>query len=426
VRRTLLLLTALGFARAGPHVMSAPLAMRRRDGEKKRVLMLISDTGGGHRASAAALAAMMRKLRPQEVDVKIVDIWTEYGAWPDNQMAKSYNFLCKHQYLWRFMYHTSPVYEHPWALITRLTCGAGFKRCIGEYDPDLVISLHPLCQHLPLHLTRRFHSGVPFATVCTDLASAHGSWFVKGLDACFVASDEVRRIAERRGVDRSIIRQHGLPVREDFWQPRKAKVSPEQVSKLGLERDKRTVLVVGGGDGVGGLDTIVEATADQLGKDQPGKAQVVALCGKNAKARQRLEAKRAAGSWPQVDVQVRGFTNQMSSYMDAADCLVTKAGPGTIAEAAIKGLPTMLSSFLPGQEFGNVGYVRDHGFGTFAKRPREIARMVSNWMLDDAKLAGMSSSARQSATPQATEFVTRDLLELMDGGPRESLQNGRR
>jgi len=100
--------------------------------------------------------------------------------------------------------------------------------------------------------------------------------------------------------------------------------------------------------------------------------------------------------------------------MDAADCLVTKAGPGTIAEAAIKGLPTMLSSFLPGQEFGNVGFVREHGFGAFAKQPRVIAETVSNWMLDDAKLADMRSSARQSATPHATELVTKDLLELMD------------
>ena len=29
-------------------------------------------------------------------------------------------------------------------------CGAGFKRCIGAYDPDMVVSLHPLCQNLPL------------------------------------------------------------------------------------------------------------------------------------------------------------------------------------------------------------------------------------------------------------------------------------
>ena len=53
---------------------------------------------------------------------------------------------------------------------------------------------------------------MPFATVCTDLGGAHPSWFVKGVDACFVPSDAVHRIAERRGVDASKIRQHGLPV----------------------------------------------------------------------------------------------------------------------------------------------------------------------------------------------------------------------
>ena len=45
-----------------------------------------------------------------------------------------------------------------------------------------------------------------------------------------------------------------------------------------------------------------------------------------------------------------GFVKKMSELMEVADCLVTKAGPGTIAEAAIRGLPTMLSSYLPGQE----------------------------------------------------------------------------
>lgn len=40
----------------------------------------------------------------------------------------------------------------------------------------------------------------------------------------------------------------------------------------------------------------------------------------------------------------------MDEWMGAVDCIVTKAGPGTIAEAMIRGLPIMLSAFLPGQE----------------------------------------------------------------------------
>ena len=40
--------------------------------------------------------------------------------------------------------------------------------------------------------------------------------------------------------------------------------------------------------------------------------------------------------------------------MKASDVLVTKAGPGTIAEASICGLPCLMFSYLPGQEAGNI------------------------------------------------------------------------
>lgn len=48
----------------------------------------------------------------------------------------------------------------------------------------------------------------------------------------------------------------------------------------------------------------------------------------------------------------QGFVSNMDEWMGAVDCIVTKAGPGTIAEAMIRGLPIMLSAFLPGQEVG--------------------------------------------------------------------------
>ena len=64
-----------------------------------------------------------------------------------------------------------------------------------------------------------------------------------------------------------------------------------------------------------------------------------------------------------VHVQGLGFVTQMAEYMVAADVLVTKAGPGTISEAAALSLPVMLTSFLPGQEEGNIDFVVDNGFG---------------------------------------------------------------
>lgn len=48
---------------------------------------------------------------------------------------------------------------------------------------------------------------VPFATVVTDLGGAHPWWFHPKVDACFVPSDAVRRLAERRGLKGEQIRQ---------------------------------------------------------------------------------------------------------------------------------------------------------------------------------------------------------------------------
>ena len=77
-----------------------------------------------------------------------------------------------------------------------------------------------------------------------------------------------------------------------------------------------------------------------------------------------------------IRVQVCGFVKQMSDYMEVADVIITKAGPGTIAEATIRGLPTMLSSFLPGQEAGNVPFVVKSGFGEYSNQPETIAKTV--------------------------------------------------
>ena len=92
---------------------------------------------------------------------------------------------------------------------------------MDEHDPDLVVSVHPLTQGLPLHALEKRDGGrrkTPFATVVTDLGSAHPWWFHRDVDACFVPSAALTRSAKRRGLHRDQIRMYGLPVRPSFWQ----------------------------------------------------------------------------------------------------------------------------------------------------------------------------------------------------------------
>uniref|UniRef100_A0A453PYB6 Glycosyl transferase family 1 domain-containing protein n=3 Tax=Aegilops tauschii TaxID=37682 RepID=A0A453PYB6_AEGTS len=89
------------------------------------------------------------------------------------------------------------------------------------------------------------------------------------------------------------------------------------------------------------------------------------------------------------------------------------AGPGTIAEALIRGLPIILNDFIPGQEVGNVPYVVDNGAGVFSKSPKETAELVARWFGPGAEeRKRMSENALKLAQPEAVFDIVRDIHEL--------------
>ena len=319
---------------------------------KKRVLILMSDTGGGHRASAQAIDRAISEQIPGKVDVHVMDIWTDHAKWPFNNFVPYYRFLAKHPLLWRGMYlfgnfPPTKLFTEMWSWYS---CYPSFRNAIVQSDPDLVVSVHPLCQLMPISAVKEMNNvrdpeklRIPFVTVVTDLGGAHSTWFDKRTDAIFVPGEAVRKLAIYNNVNPAKIIMRGLPVRPAFWKASKPK---NQLRKaLNLSQKVKTVLLMGGGDGVGGLDAITTSIAQRLGKSNQS-SQVVVICGHNAQTGNALKAK----AWPtNVRVVVKGFCENIDEYMAASDCLVTKAGPGTIAEAMIQGLPCVLSSFLPGQ-----------------------------------------------------------------------------
>ena len=110
-----------------------------------------------------------------------------------------------------------------------------------------------------------------------------------------------------------------------------------------------------------------------------------------------------------VDVVPLGFVRNMAEYMVAADVLVTKAGPGTIAEAAAVGLPIMVTSHLPGQQAGNVDIVLNGGFGDFCEDPETIGLEVACWLQDSQLLDVMSKKAMKVGHPHAAEEIAQDI-----------------
>ncbi|CAN7015439.1 unnamed protein product [Brassica rapa subsp. trilocularis] len=390
-----------------------PLSGVEADGPKK-VLILMSDTGGGHRASAEAIKAAFNQEFGDEYQVFITDLWTDHTPWPFNQLPRSYNFLVKHGTLWKMTYYgTAPRVIHQSNFAATSTFIAReIAQGLMKYQPDIIISVHPLMQHVPLRVLRSkgLLDKIVFTTVITDLSTCHPTWFHKLVTRCYCPSTEVVKRAQKAGLKTSQIKVYGLPVRPSFVKPVRPKVDLRR--ELGMDENLPAVLLMGGGEGMGPIEATARALGDALYDESLGEAvgQVLIICGRNKKLQTRLSSL----DW-KIPVQVKGFITKMEECMGACDCIITKAGPGTIAEAMIRGLPIILNGYIAGQqEAGNVPYVVENGCGEFSKSPVEISKIVAEWFEPRSRqLEIMSQNALRLARPEAVFKIVQDMHELV-------------
>eukprot|EP00878_Enallax_costatus_P016039 GHUV01016815.1.p1 GENE.GHUV01016815.1~~GHUV01016815.1.p1 ORF type:complete len:526 (+),score=156.68 GHUV01016815.1:200-1777(+) len=315
---------------------------------QKTVLIMMSNTGGGHKASAEALQQAFQEKYGDKYKVLIVDMWKEHTPRPFNNMPDSYSFLVHHGMLWRMAYHSiQPRAVHiPYLSAMYAFVGKHLSDAFDRYDPDLVVSVHPLMQHVNCRAlaARAKRLGraapTPFATVVTDFTTCHNTWFCKSVDKCFVPTEFCRQLGKRMGLSDDQLVLYGLPIRPVFDKKLPAKNTLRK--KLGLLPDVPAILLVGGGEGMGKL----QATVEQLDAKLQGSAQIAVICGRNKKLLQKLQSHRWPGGSHVVPC---GFVNNIHEWMGAVDTIITKAGPGTIAEALISGLPILLNGNVPCQ-----------------------------------------------------------------------------
>lgn len=264
-----------------------------------KILFLSSDTGGGHRASATSLAQQFQNLFPGST-YALCDIVQLDGPPPYNTLVKMYKHLSAHPHQWKLVYNVSNTraYEMLADVHMKSAMERSVRKRIQSYDPDVVVSVHPLMTNVPVlacrNITKETGKHLPIFTVCTDLGSAHSMWFANGVEKLFVASEVIRDLAMQRGkVPLEKIVMSGLPIRHDFAvQATKmgTRLSPEgkvyqkfvREQQLGLKKysHRKTVLVMGGGEGCGRLSNIVDALYLQF-VERGMEALILVVCGRN-------------------------------------------------------------------------------------------------------------------------------------------------
>ncbi len=362
---------------------------------RKRILFLFSDTGGGHRSATEAMIEALDLEFPGRFDTTMVDFFRKYYPSPLRFAPEIYPPISRVPQAWRFTFKASDGRNRSRA-VTQISypyVRRGAQRLVRENPADLIVSVHPLVN---THLMRAMRkSPRPYITVVTDLVSTHALWFDRRADLVVVATEEAREKAIEYGIAEGNLRVIGLPVAERFTQPLVDRMGWRE--RMGWRTDLPVILLVGGGDGMGPLKRVAKAI-----NEAELAATLVVICGRNAELRADLE--RVDWNMP---VHLYGFTTEMPQFMAASDMLVTKAGPGTISEAFISGLPLVLYSRLPGQEDGNVSYVEKLRAGVWAPRPREVVDALRRWVEDPVAREKAAEASRRAAKPEAARRIAR-------------------
>lgn len=337
----------------------------------KRALFLISDTGGGHRSAANAITAALDEIKePFAFEHRIEDV-AAHCAFPLTQLGLGYSMALRYAPpVYGALYYATNGRRRYRALVR--FCEPLYRERLRDlflsYNPDVIVSVHPLLNHAALRA--RADAGmqhVPIVTVITDLGKVHESWLMPDADAVVVPAREVYERALSRGISPSRLRLLGQPIHPKFDDVVGTK--EELRRQLDLPQDRLVVMLMAGGEGGGKLlPTTLALAKARL------PIHLLVVCGRNEPLREKLDEMSRSLPTPMT---VLGFTDKISEYFHAVDLLVTKAGPGSLAEANAAQLPVVVYDYVPGQERGNVEFVRHNGLGAVAIHgASEVVRAV--------------------------------------------------
>jgi len=349
----------------------------------KKVHVIFHDGGGGHRNAAVALQTVIfRQQRDWQVELlqfqDLTDRLDVLRKLTGIRIQQQYNILLQNgwtlgsTYLLRVLQATIRLFHRP--LVKLL------ERFWREKPADLLISVIPHFNRQICESWTKAYPGRPFVTIITDLADFPPRFWIEPIKDQYVIAGTEKAADQARAMghdDTHIFLTSGMILRPDFYA--EGNLDPVAVRReVGLREDLPTAIVLFGGHGSKMMYDITEEL-DAAGLP----LQLILICGRN----EALAAKLRARQW-KSPVHVVGFTKDVHRLMRAADFLIGKPGPGSIAEAMVRKLPVLIecNAWTLPQERYNAEWVIEKRVGIVLKSFRDVVEGVQK-MLEPATLA---------------------------------------
>jgi hypothetical protein len=348
----------------------------------KRIQILFHDAGGGHRNAAVALQSLItQQQRGWEVQLVQFQDLTDHldvlRKLTGIRIQEQYNILLRNGWtlgarqLLRVLQATIRLFHKP--LVKLLA------RHFEKQPADLMVSVIPHFNREIGEAWKSCYPEKPFVTIITDLADFPPHFWIEPTKEQYVICGTARAVEQAKQIGKTpsqIFATSGMILRPDFYV--QDKIDPILLRKeLNLRPDLTTGILLFGGFGSTVMYEIVERLeAANL------PVQLIVICGRNEKLADRFRSK----TW-KIPLHVVGFTKEVHRLMRAADFLIGKPGPGSVAEAMVRKLPVILecNAWTLPQERYNTEWVKEQRVGIVLNNFKEIINGVTQ-ILEPGKL----------------------------------------
>lgn len=347
------------------------------------ILLFYASYGSGHLSAATAIEQYIRENYPDAKTLKIDCV--EYINKSINKISTSAykSIILKTPMLWGQVYK---LLKNDTILdITQFSNRFMAKKIFTlfeDFEPDLVISCHPLGGQITSFLKSHKKTNCKLATVMTDFAS-HKQWLIGKdyTDYFFVSNIEMKTSLISEGIYPNKIYVSGIPISPNFYK----NYDKENIYKsLNIEKNKKNIIFFGGGSLGLSSSSNIQAILTSLLQATNESHQIIIISGKNQKLYNDFQ-KTISNTYHKSQIKLIDFTTELPELLPITSFVITKPGGLTITECISTNVPIILINPIPGQEKENAQYIADNKMGIWIKATKPTSEYFQE-IFNDTKL----------------------------------------
>jgi len=320
-----------------------------------RVLILSCATGEGHNSAAKAIWEYFTMLK---IECEVVDALALISPAVSQTASDMYVFSTRTR-LFRLLYNAGSIVstyksKSPVYFANKLYCGK-LLEYINKNGYDTIICTHLFPAEALTALKRSNKLPAITVFVMTDYTCIPFMEETQ-LDYYIVPHEHLIEECVKKGLVRDKLLPYGIPVKQIFYSAQSNDHARKECKQLFAERLNENaywLLIMSGSMGFGNLNDLLKQIINECGMN----VEVFLICGNNTKLQKTLTREFSFNE----NITILGFTDRISTLMDACDVLFTKPGGLSSTEAAAKKIPIIHTAPIPGCETKNAEFFHYHG-----------------------------------------------------------------